>query len=366
MDLIFFFSLGFLGLRWLITCLNLYQRPWILPHTPATYPKLSVLIPARDEAQNLPSLFRELKKMTYPELEILILDDHSTDSTWSQIQEAAESLPPLGGIQGAPLPRGWLGKNWACHQLAMAARGEYLIFLDADIHHLDPVLPQSAIFYLQRYQLALLSLFPDQDMHSRGEQGVVPLMHYLLLSLLPLWWIYRLPFPSMAAANGQFMAFNRQIYLDHSFHREVKGEVLDDIRIMQLVKKRGLKGLTLLGNRMIRCRMYKDYRDGIHGFGKNLLAGFGNQIWGMCLYLFLLGPGWLFAPKGFPLWGWGLILVGIFSIRGMISILARQDLLRNLLFHPLQMATLGLIAGVSIWKRITKQNTWKGRNVASA
>ncbi|MEM6764634.1 MAG: glycosyltransferase family 2 protein [Bacteroidota bacterium] len=364
MEILAWVILGFLGIRWGVSMLNVLTRP-LLPHKDTSIDGLvSILIPARNEAENLPLLFKQLSGLDTHPVEIIFLNDHSEDNTEILLREFTKEQTHARYLQGKPLPEGWLGKHWACHQLSEEAGGEYLLFLDADIAYLDPKLIPSAQAMIEKYQLSLLSLFPDQIMQSRGERLVVPIMHYLLLSLLPLWWILRLPFPSMAAANGQFMFFEANTYRVHKWHERVRTNVVEDIAIMQEVKKEGLKGLTLLGNSLIACRMYRGLAEGIDGFSKNILAGFGNSVIGILVYLFLIIFGWGLIFSILSMEEIGLVLVLILSIRVGLSLISQQSVVNNLLFHPVQMGLLVYISIRSIYKKSTKQVVWKGRNIA--
>ncbi|MEM8896717.1 MAG: glycosyltransferase family 2 protein [Bacteroidota bacterium] len=356
--------LGFLGLRWGITMLNVLGRPFLTHQTSSSDATVSILVPVRNEANNLPTLFKQLSSLNAHQMEIIFLNDHSEDESEELLKGFSSAHTHVRYVNGSPLPEGWLGKHWACHQLAKEANGSYLLFLDADIAFLHPSLISSSKACMEKYQLKLLSLFPDQIMESRGEQWTVPIMHYLLLSLLPLWWILRLPFPSMAAANGQFMFFEADAYRRFLWHERVKDNVVEDIAIMQQLKEEKLKGLTLLGNGLIKCRMYKSLGEGIEGFSKNILAGFGNSPIGLGIYLFLIMLGWVLVIPFLPL---SLLLLSLFlmlSIRAGISYLAKQPLWVNLVYHPIQMGLLVYISLLSIYKKSTKQVVWKGRNIA--
>ena len=322
---------------------------------------ISILIPTRNEAENLPHLFAQLQKLHYPPLEILFLDDESEDKTAAILQDEAASHENWRYIAGKPLPAGWLGKNWACHQLAVEAKGDFLLFLDADIARLHPKVLESSLAQMQAYDLSLLSLFPDQIMKSRGELTVVPLMHYLLLTLLPLRWVYRFSYPLMAAANGQFMFFRAKDYRENLWHQQARQAIIEDIEIMRQVKRAGKKGMALLADGMIQTRMYRAYREALQGFSKNILAGFGNSIGLLLVYLaFVFGIGIWFILA------WQVFAAALFMIlllRIISSKIAGQTIGTNLLFHFVQMVNLLIISFLSIQKRIRKNNQWKGRNV---
>lgn len=371
-DVILFIGISFLAYRIFVVFLNLFFNTKLPIRQASESPEnhISILIPARNEAHNLPTLFRVLSEIEEQVLEIIILNDQSEDETGELLdiwqKEASNTTRKV--IQGAPLPEGWLGKNYACHRLAEAAQGTHFLFLDADVAHLDKRLIMSALAQVAKRSLSLLSIFPDQYMQSLGEKLIVPIMHVLLLSLLPLRWIFSMPFPSMAAANGQFMLFEANGYREHRWHERVKSVIVEDIAIMQEIKKAKLKGLTFTANGLIHTRMYHDFEEGVAGFGKNILAGFGNSIPGLVFYvtLVILWPLWLFFQILFgeisAVWGLAF-LGGIIFIRSGISYLSAQSPLHNIILHPIHIICLGLVSFRSVLNRLRKQNTWKGRNV---
>ena len=357
---------GFLGLRAGIASWNLFFPPLFRAKGDTPEGKLSILIPARNEEETLPKLLAQLKNCTHPNFEVIVLDDFSTDNTSTILEQYGSTWDKLSFLSGKALPPGWLGKNWACHQLGEAASGDYFLYLDADVAFLDPDLPSQAIRESHHRELALLSIFPTQLMPTGGEKMVVPLMHYLLLSLLPLTWIRYLPFPSMSAANGQFMLFKGELYSTHRWHEQVKGVIVEDIAIMQQVKRRKLLGMTFLGENRILCRMYKGYQSGVRGFGKNLLSGFGNSIFILLIFISLTQIGWLGVIESLTPEMLSLAMLLIVWIRFCTHRASREPLWVHIGFHPLHMLTLLLIAGNSIYRRLSKKNIWKGRNVASA
>ncbi|MFK7971467.1 MAG: glycosyltransferase family 2 protein [Bacteroidia bacterium] len=365
-----FFIIGliFLGYRLMVVLLNIILDTRIPIRESLELPTISILIPARNEARNLTALFAQLKYIEHQVAEIIILDDQSEDLTPDLLRSWELGGEKRKVLKGSTLPAGWLGKHYACANLAQAAKSDYFLFLDADIAQLDTRLLPSIFTQIKKRKLSLISIFPDQHMLSLGEKTVVPLMHYLLLSLLPLRWIYSLPFASMAAANGQCMVFEAKAYRQHKWHEQVKSIIVEDIAIMKAVKSAKLKGLTFTANGLIWARMYQSFGEGLAGFGKNILSGFGNSVIGLIVYLVLL--------LGFPILliflGWQgvvsgkillLILGGMIGIKAGISMLANQSIIQNLLLAPVHMISMLIVAVRSIINLIRKKNTWKGRNV---
>jgi len=358
----FYIIFFFLILRFTVTLFNFISNPK-LTRSPKNYMDLvSILIPARNEEENILPLLISIKEQDYYNIEVIVLDDNSDDETYQIVNEFCQTDHRFSIIKGELLPQGWLGKNYACYQLAKQAKGDFLLFLDADEIVKDELINNS-LYRMQIGKLSLLSLFTNQITQSLGEKAVVPLMHFLLLNLLPLRLVKLSKLPSLSAASGQFMLFNAQDYIKNQWHQQVKGKVVEDVEIMKLVKENKLNGEVLLANGYIYCRMYKSYKESIEGFSKNLLSGFGNSILGLFVYLFLvvLGPVFILFYLNFQLFYFAITLI-IFS-RLMISYLSGQNVLINIIFHILQMINLWVIAALSIKKSLNKTLNWKGRTI---
>jgi chlorobactene glucosyltransferase len=320
------------------------------------------LVPARNEADNVLPLLLSITAQDYKDYEVIVYDDDSTDDTYAICSAFAKNDRRFSVIKGGTLPAGWLGKNYACDQLAKRARGDYFLFLDAD-EVISNGLINSAIHRMKTNKLGLLSLFSNQVMLTAGEKISVPLLHFLLLNLFPLRLVFLTKNPLFSTACGQFMLFDADGYRENQWHRQVKDQVVEDAAIMKLIKAAGYNGETLLANAMISCRMYKNYAQAISGFAKNALAAFNYSIAGLLTYVLLLiaGPMIVMMTLDFPLifFMTGLILL----TRIMISLSAGENVLYNIVLHPLQMASLTIIACSSIQKYLTNSAVWKGRNV---
>jgi glycosyltransferase involved in cell wall biosynthesis len=358
-SVIFFFII----LRFTVTLFNFISNPK-LPHIGTRYSELvSILIPARNEQDNIISLLQSINNQNYNTYEVIILDDESTDDTYNICLRFAAEHPKFSVIKGQPLPQGWIGKNYACHQLALQARGRYLLFLDAD-EKVNKNLINSAVHRMRLRGLGLLSLFTNQEMVTPGELAVVPLMHYVLINLLPLRLIYLVKKQaSVAAASGQFMMFDAPVYHQNQWHRLVKNKVVEDVEIMKTIKAYGYNGEGLLANGMISCRMYKGYTEALNGFSKNFMAAFNYSIPIFLIYLVMLigGPLLIFSTGSLQLISFMIGLIALSRI--MISFLSGQNALINLLLHPVQMLSLLFIAIKSIQKHLTKTTVWKGRKI---
>jgi glycosyltransferase involved in cell wall biosynthesis len=361
-----YFSSGivlfFLIIRTIVSFYNCVSKPYLSEELIPLKKEISILIPARNEEKNLAVLLQILINTGEEIKEIIVLDDESSDQTKEIVQKFQILDERIILINGTPLPPNWTGKNWACHQLGNIATGEYLLFLDADV--LPSLnLAKRLVTQMSKNKTSLLSVFPDQKMETFGEKVVVPFMHYLLLSLLPLKLVLSNKNPAFAAANGQVMCFVASTYQKNCWHEKVKNSVLDDVNIVKIMKSHGLKTEVVCANNSVFCRMYENFNDAFSGFSKNLFAGFNNNLFGISFYFFIIIFG------HFLIWLTFGSIIGIFSvflslsIRICISKTAHQPILRNLLLHPLQMLVYFTIGINSVLNTFNKNIIWKGRQI---
>lgn len=358
LSVIFFFLI----LRFVVTLFNFISNPKLRRTAKRYHDKVSILVPVRNEEENIIFLLESIAEQEYTDYEVIILDDDSSDRTFELCTAFIATHQQFRIIKGKRLPDDWLGKNYACHQLALEAKGKYLLFLDAD-EQIARGLINSAVHRMELNNLALLSLFTDQEMLTFGEKSVVPLMHYILINLLPIRLVYLAKNPAFAAASGQFMLFDAAQYRQHRWHKQVQHKIVEDVEIMRLVKTEGLKGEALLANGMISCRMYTGYKDAINGFSKNFLAAFNYSIIGFLLYLTVIigGPLLVIATLNLQLI---VFMCGIIMLtRSMISLLSNQSNGLNTFLHPVQMFNMAVIGYYAIQKHLTKTTVWKGRRV---
>ncbi len=350
------------GINFMISLVNVLSKHYLTGGSPDHKPLVSVLIPARNEERNIGNILSDLSGLSYGNLEIVVYDDESTDGTKQVVQAFQKREPRVRLLPGTPLPEGYTGKNHACHQLSNSAGGEYYLFLDADVR-VKGALVEQALFWMIKKDLALLSIFPVQVMKGFGEKISVPLMNWILLSLLPMPLIRKSSRPSLAAANGQFMLFPAVIYKKFLFHQRFRKDKVEDVSIIRFLKRKGEMVDTLLGKENISCRMYNNLGEAIAGFSKNIFLFFGNSIAVTILYALLITIAPVMVFLYLPFWGWIAYIVMILFMRINISLASRQSLFQNLLYlAPQQMIFLVIIVN-AIFHRINRKLIWKDRNV---
>lgn len=357
---------GFISLALLIMGLtavsNLIFFPRLKHNQPSQQPKLSILIPARNEAAVIGRTVRALLAQSYPNFELLILDDQSTDGTGAVAAQAAAGDVRVHIMPGTPLPSGWLGKNWACHQLSQAATGNLLLFADADVQW-QPEAVAALLALAEAQQADLLTIWPSQQTESWGERLVVPLMAFAILSYLPILPVHYNNWPAFAAANGQCLLFRRVAYAQIGGHTAVRSNVIEDVALAQQIKTSKLRLRLADGNRLIGCRMYQNWPEVKAGFAKNILAGHGNSVPFLLLstlfhWLVFLFP-WLWFAATLAVWPLLLLLAGVL-VRWGTAVFTHQRAL-DALFMPISVLLMSRIAIQSIWWQWRGQVEWKGR-----
>lgn len=347
----------------LISLYNLFTAPVlksILPHSKKEK-LVSVLIPARNEENNIAKCIKGILSQDYQNKEIIILDDNSTDKTFEIASSfVSENIKLLKGNQ---LPSGWLGKNWACHQLSELASGDYLLFVDADVE-LNSEVISSAVSEFEKSNAVLLSIFPTQIIKSFGENLIVPLMNWLLLTFLPLSFVYSSLSQSFVAANGQFMLWRKEDYIKLGGHKIVKDKIVEDMELARLVKQNQSKVKTMLGGKLVFCRMYESFNQAYHGFTKNFFAGFSiTPIFFLIIIMFFLtvflSPLIILTSNFYSF----IPLILVAAIRIAVSIRSNQNWLINIFLHPLQMLLMFWVGIVSVIKFETNQLIWKQRKL---
>ena len=339
-----------------LTLVNLVT--WRLPPIGTPPPNTSALVPARNEAATIGPSVRAL--LAEPVCEVVVYDDASDDDTPRILAALALVDPRLRVVSGDGLPAGWVGKPHACHQLAAAATGDHLWFVDA-----DTVVAPGALSRLGGVDADVVTALPSQRIETFGERLVVPLLHLTYLSWLPLALVRLVPDPRVLAANGQVLSMSRATYDRVGGFSAVRAEVVDDMALCRLAKTRGLRVAFVDGAEIASCRMYGSLDEAWRGFSKNLYEGVGHPV-AMALVAALyvacfLGP-WLLWPLS-PLWASVGIGLGLLQ-RALLALRFRLPA-STILLHPLSIAAFVGIAFTSWrWSR-TDRIAWRGRVYAA-
>jgi chlorobactene glucosyltransferase len=332
----------------------------------ADAPLISVLVPAKNEEESIGACVGALLRQDYPNLEIIVLDDDSTDGTAATVR--ARRNRRLRLVTGAPLPDGWTGKNWACHQLAAKARGDVLCFVDATTM-LAPDALSRAAGELRASDLGLVSVLLRTDTDTVSEAVLMPFVNYALLALLPAALIEKPAFRKEAIALGPFVMLTRTAYAAAGGHAAEPAHVVDDVRLARAVKESGHRIGLRNGTDLVRTRWYTGFREIWNGFSKNAYGGIGYRPGVALAALFVVAP-MLLLP--FLRLGAGLTTGGalafpalqvalILSTRAITSRVGR-DPLWSVPLHPVATTVwAGTLARSMVLAHTGREIEWKGR-----
>jgi chlorobactene glucosyltransferase len=356
----------------LILNLRSLRRPDSSSRIPKPAPLISVLIPARNEEENIETCLKSLQKQDYPNFEILVLDDNSTDRTAEIVEKMAAKDDRIRLIKGKLLAQGWAGKPFACYQLAENAKGSWLLFLDADTTH-APHMLRSTLALALELKPSMLSGFPRQMAESLPEKIAMPVLYFVIMSLLPLWWLHRSTGHRPSLTIGQFILFPREAYWRIGGHMAVKDRILEDVWLGVETVQHGGRHVAIDLSTVFFCRMYRDVGSMWEGFVKwmySVAALSPFALVGLIAagFVFYLAPFyWLwnaFLSTAAPT-DWRFIVafqIGmLLFMRWLVDSHFRQSLLSTFL-HPIGFSFLlaaGLYGG---WREVVGLGVrWKER-----
>lgn len=376
-------SIGLLAaaLGRLVTVTRVLSRSRTIPRVSDTVddwqgtgPLISVLVPARNEERRIEGCLRSLLSQRYTPFEVIAIDDGSTDRTAAIISSLAKEDPRLLPVQAGPLPAGWVGKNHALWCGVRRARGDWLLFTDADTVHCPEALAKAFAFARIR-GLDMCSMTCHQQVLSFWERVVQPVVYGLLDAWFPLDEVGS-PTSPLAAATGTYLLIRREVYNAVGGHRRVAGEILEDVALARLVKGAGHRMAFADGADLYAARMYSSLQEIRRGWGKNLFALVDRDLGRACrvaagiftttvlppLTFLLSGAARLLgAPAGIPAAVSGVISLGLLTMEGVFRARRGHDP-RWALAHPLGSLVVLAILIESVYRgRLGKAVIWKER-----
>jgi cellulose synthase/poly-beta-1,6-N-acetylglucosamine synthase-like glycosyltransferase len=322
-------------------------------------PRVSVLVPARDEAASIGACVRALVGEHGSGHEVIVLDDESADATADLARAAGARV-----VAGVPRPPGWLGKPWACEQLRVAAdpASEILVFVDADVL-VAPGGIDAAVDLVLHTGLDITAHFPRQAAGTIGERLVQPLLQWSWLTTLPVRIAERSPRPSLTAACGQLVVVRRRALESVGGFGAVRGAVIDDVALVRVVKACGGRGGVADGSAVAHCRMYTGWAQLRDGYTKSLWAAFGSAG-GAAAATGLLVLGWVVPAvamaRGSRAGALGYV-AGVAS--RVISARRTGGRVADAPAHPVSILLLAWLTARSVWASRYGDPQWKGRPV---
>ena len=357
----------------LLLNLRALRKPRSDIELPAPAPLISILVPARNEEANIGVCLESLRQQDYPNFEILVLDDSSADGTADIVARIASEDSRVRLLRGQPLPPGWAGKTFACHQLAQEARGSWLLFTDADTVHASAMLRRVlGVALISR--AALISGFPYQRTTSIWQKTAMPILFYfMLLCWMPFWWLQRSRCTMPSVAIGQFLFFSAEEYRSIGGHEAVKSRIVEDVWLGIEVSRHKYRQLTLDLSSLVSCQMYREFGsmwDGITRWLYTVASLSVVSLVGMMavvLFLFLapflwLAYGLLLAQPDFA---WEVLVALQVAIVFLARFLAGRRFSQpktSIVLHPVGILFLVLVAFYASYQYLTGAGVrWKGR-----
>ena len=341
---------------------------------------ISVLIPARDEVDNIERCVRAAAAARGPVIEIIVYDDGSTDGTSDVLSRLRSDLPQLQVIRGDGLPPGWVGKPYALHRLGEAAAGELLLHVDADVSlRADGVLRMLSLLGSPEQvpgglDAALVTAVPRQHTGSFAERVMLPLLHLSYVAWLPMPLIHRTRDPRVLAANGQLLLVRRTALAAIGGWRRVRTELVDDMAVCRAIKRSGGRVVFADGHEMADCRMYPDAAALRRGFAKNFYEGIGGRplsmVLVMALHVLLFVASFVALPIAAVLGAWGLAVAAAVGVAAnlllrLIMAVRYHHSPVSVLLHPIAvLLMMGILVESYRWSR-RGDIRWRGRSYAA-
>jgi len=364
-----FLSLFLLNLTLNLKSLRVPRRNAKIPD-PA--PLVSILVPARNEEKNIGHCLESLLRQDYTNFEVVVLDDNSEDATAEVVRRTAATDSRIRLVTGKPLPEGWSGKPYACYQAAKQARGNWLLFVDADTTHSPDMLRRTLELAIES-KATLISGFPRQITTSLSQKIAVPMIYFILMSLVPMWWLHRSSKKLPSVAYGAFFLFPADAYWGFGGHEAVKSRILEDIWLGLEVSRHGGRHLAVDLSDVVACHMYSNLGTTWEGLTRCLYGVSAMSVAalsGLLVvgYITLLAPLYwlwkeLFASASLPLWGPLVIfqVMLLFIMRGLVDSRFKESLLSTLLY-PLGITFIVAVVIYGMALQVTGASvSWKKR-----
>ncbi len=339
---------------------------------PNAGPVLTICIPARNEERNVEAVVRGALANADVPLEVLVYDDQSTDRTPAILAALRGEDARVRAVGTEPLPACWNGKQWGCERMGQAARGQWLLFTDADVRF-TPDCFARALAEAARLDAALLSTVPREETGTLLERLVVPMIHWMLFSWLPMPRMRTTNDPATSAGCGQFLLVRRDAWLAAGGHAAFRDSMHDGIKLPRNVRRAGFHTDLYDGSDTVSCRMYRSAGETWRGFTKNAYEGLGSPVV-LVVFTMLEAFGillpWIWLPvmlaQGTASMPLGPTVLACFAIGAQLvqrTLLARRfaQPWECVALHPVTIALLLAIQWRSWWLHLTKRRAWRGR-----
>jgi Glycosyl transferase family 2 len=339
---------------------------------PVSACSMSVLIPARNEEQNIRATLEAVLANHSCDFEVIVLDDHSTDQTAEIIGQVASRDPRVRLESAPPLPAGWCGKQHACYVLARLARHPLLVFLDADVRLAPDALSRKAGF-MANADTALASGIPHQELDTFSERLLLPLIHFILLGYLPMPVMRWTKLAGFSAGCGQLFIARREAYERCGGHAQLRNSLHDGLKLPRVFRRAGFRTHLFDATDLATCRMYHTNAETWRGLGKNAVEGLAapGAIGPMTVLLFggQVVPFLLIACA--PMLSlnemlWAVVAAALAITLRLIGAWRFRQPPGSALLHPFGVSVLLVIQWHAFVRHLLgRPATWKGRHYHS-
>lgn len=354
-------------IAWILTLIRTISNLLLIPRLRGTAarsgPLVSIVIPARNEERRIELTVLAFLKQTYADLEVIVVNDRSTDGTGPALQRLAWQNPRLRVVDGEETPPGWLGKPWALHQGSRIAQGDYILFVDADIFY-APEAVANAVAQIAGSGAAMTTLLPHFEMAGFWESVAMPMLAVTVYSFLPTWLGNHTKLGALAVGAGTGNLVRRADYEALGGHTSLRDAVVDDVGLARLFRRNGRKTMAVRADDFISLRMYHGAPEIIEGFTKNIFAVIGRRY---SVAVLSLVAGVVFHLVPYVLMFTGdvrsLVTVGLITLTRLILFTSlRYPILSALFAHPLMFLFWMWVTARSAWLTgIRRQLQWRGR-----
>lgn len=356
-----------------VTLANLRSFRRAPPPPAGRPPRVSVLVPARDEAAVIGRLVHDVLASRGVDLELVVLDDDSSDGTGAIVERLAQADPRVRLVRGGGLPPGWCGKQHACWQLSQAAAHDIWVFLDVDVVPAPDAVARSVAF-LEASAAGLVSGFPRQLTGSILEWLLLPLIHFILLGFLPLGRSRQDKSPGLAAGCGQWFVTRRDAYAASGGHAAIRASLHDGIMLPRAYRRAGLATDIFDASDIVSCRMYSRSIDVWRGLAKNATEGIGAPAT-ILPFTLLLATGQILPfvlgavglASGWPAWTIAVagLACGLAVLPRIAEAVRFRQSLSSAAAQPLAIAVFLAIQWYALVRKVLGLKTaWRGRSLA--
>jgi len=363
-EIIFVLSSFFVFYSTIIVSLNLFWN--YSSFTKTKNNNLSILIPARNEEKNIENCINSVLKTNKNYTEILVYDDHSTDSTAEVIKKISQLNKKVKIAKTLKLEKGWTGKSFACYQLAKQSSSEWIVFIDADTTVIEDL--SQLISYSEENNLSMLSAWPKIEMKSISEKIFMPLLNFIVFTTCPMLIAKKRNSDNLGLAHGACILFKKETYMKLGGHNLVKNDLFEDTRLARIFRQKGEKTYCVNGSKIISVKMYDSFSSIWNGFKKNYYPSFTKDS-SFFFFQSIFFISYFVAPLIYTT----SIILNLNKILGIVllSINFAPIIIINLKFkyHFLSIFTqpIGVLAmfilGIDSWKNMKfgKGLAWKDR-----